>query len=75
MNRVASTLMFFAASRLVLAEEEITAPLPAGMSVAWALDGAYRETTPTLEKICIRVLSWRRLGCRRPRSISVRTFP
>ena len=39
-------------------EEQSAVPLPPGVKAVWALDKAYRETTPTRERICINGL-WR----------------
>ncbi len=38
--------------------DQIAAALPAGVKAVWDLDKAYRETTPTRERICINGL-WR----------------
>src|SRR5438874_2761972 len=38
--------------------EEPDAPLPAGVKVAWDLGKAYRENTPTRERVCLNGL-WR----------------
>ena len=46
------------------------APLPAGVEVVWDLRKAYRETTPTRERICINGL-WRW----QPASADVSTVP
>ena len=40
-----------------LAAQDV-APLPAGVQVAWDLENAYRQSTPTREQICINGL-WR----------------
>ena len=41
-----------------LGQEPDTAPLPPGVSAVWDLSKAYRDTTPTRERICINGL-WR----------------
>src|SRR5947209_1934351 len=40
------------------AQDDFAAPLPKGVNAVWDLDKAYRETTPTRERICINGL-WR----------------
>jgi len=39
-------------------QEELAAPLPEGVKAVWDFSKAYRETTPTREKVCINGL-WR----------------
>ena len=39
-------------------EAQAVAALPSGVRAVWDLDKAYRETTPTRERICINGL-WR----------------
>ena len=41
-----------------LSHAQSVAPLPRGVKAVWNLDKAYRETTPTRERICINGL-WR----------------
>jgi beta-galactosidase len=48
--------LFAAAS--VFGQEDIAAPFPEGVEAVWEMSKAYRETTPTREKICINGL-WR----------------
>src|SRR5690348_9541042 len=40
------------------AAEEVATPLPAGVNAVWDLDLAWRQTTPTRERICLNGL-WR----------------
>ena len=54
---VAALLLVSTAASLFTAEPEV-APLPPGVRAVWDLDRAFREATPTRERICINGL-WR----------------
>ena len=66
MRRASTTLLMAACGLASLATSlghpalvaQDVAPLPAGVQAAWDLETAYRETTPTRERICINGL-WR----------------
>jgi hypothetical protein len=59
---LAHTTMMIAAMSILMAggqrvlADELAVSLPKGVSAVWNLDKAYRETTPTRERICINGL-------------------
>ncbi len=55
---IRTAILFFVAVRPGLAQDAPTASLPAGVAAVWDAALAYRETTPTREKICLNGL-WR----------------
>ena len=52
------TLLLLLAGMRALAQGQVAVSLPEGVTAVWDVDRAYRETTPTREKICINGL-WR----------------
>ncbi len=56
-NLVVVIVIAVATTRPLVADE-FAAPLPAGVTAVWELEEAYRETTPTRERICLNGL-WR----------------
>ena len=56
--RLAVILYVIVAARAAVGESPSAVPLPQGVKAVWDLGKAYRETTPTRERICINGL-WR----------------
>ena len=58
--QVSATVMlgFLAAADCGLAQAQTDAPLPPGVKAVWGLAQAYREATPTRERVCLNGL-WR----------------
>jgi beta-galactosidase len=54
----AATLCALLSIQSGLCEDDLVAPLPAGVKAVWELEKAYREATPTRERICLNGL-WR----------------
>jgi len=52
----AATLCFSSTLNRGLGADQVATPLPDGVKAVWDLSNAYRETTPTRERICLNGL-------------------